>query len=64
MSTAERRPVPDSERSLDFEIAAAQEVYDYLMERSDHIEGINAEVFAVRCVERAFGKFVVKKLSR
>lgn len=45
---------------LDFELVAATEVYNYIMERSEHIEGINAEVFATRAVVAGFGPLIAK----
>ncbi len=50
--------------SLDFEITAAQEVYRYLVERSEHIVAIDAEVFARRCVSAAFGEHIAKQLKQ
>lgn len=54
----------EDKRCLDFEIEAAKEVYAYIVERSDHITGINAEVFATRCVVAGFGEYVAKMVKK
>lgn len=52
----------EKKQSLDFELAAANEVYRYLIERSEHIVNINADVFAKRCIIAAFGEHIAKQV--
>lgn len=50
--------------TLDFELSAAKEVYNYIMDRSMHIIDINAEVFATRCIDAGFGPLVTSLVKK
>lgn len=54
----------NEKQCLSFELEAAQSVYDYIMDRHAHIEGIAAEIFAGRCVEAAFGPLIRKQIKK